>query len=116
MIRQSRVGPVYCDLSATHPDCPVVENVIATGLWLVSFKIIESKSVMEKEGLAPEGLTIIFVDTLQHNYTISVVFITLLHNWIKCFSFCGHAHLRFSGLKSYLKTFLYLLEMHVQQF
>lgn len=31
---------------------------------------------MEKEGWAPEGLTILFVGTLQHNYKMSVLFIT----------------------------------------
>lgn len=97
MIRQSRVRPVYCDLSATHPDCPVVENIIATGLWLVSFKIIKSKDVMEKEGWAPQGLTILFVGTLQHTVIVKCQCSLLLNNWIKCFSFCGHAHLRFSG-------------------
>lgn len=75
MIRQARVRPVYCDLSATHPDSPVVEYVIATGFWLVSFKIIKSMRVMEKEGWAPEGLTILFVGTLQHNCKMLVLFI-----------------------------------------
>lgn len=76
MIRQSRVKPVYCDLSVTHIDSPVVEYVIATGFWLVSFKIIKSKSVMENEGWAPEGWTVLFVGTLQHNHKILMLFIT----------------------------------------
>lgn len=62
--------PVYCGLSASHPDFPVIKHVIASRFRVVSFNRINSKDVMEKEGLTPECLL----------YIISWYFATWLLN------------------------------------
>lgn len=85
MRRQSRVRSVSCGLSATHPDSPGLENVIATGFWLVSFKRIKSKGVMEKEGWAPEGFEHIICWYFYK--IIGKCWCSFFYNWIKC----GHA-------------------------
>lgn len=139
-VRQSRVRPVYCGLSASHPDFPVIKHVIASRFRVVSFNRINSYNVYYIYYFLVLCNMIVkcwcCLLLLWRNYSFLFLFVATFQvfNWLCLFAKTWwsliysealtllqynhslHRSLLWSPIKQNLKTSLYLPEMCVQQF